>query len=78
MTVEGFKAAVEERLKYKLAPAKAYKFERNVDDFGWQTGYDGKKHFTCFIENGRVQDEPGKDFRTGLREIAKIHTGVFR
>jgi sulfite reductase (NADPH) hemoprotein beta-component len=25
-----------------------------------------------------VQDEPGKDFKTGLREIAKIHKGRFR
>ncbi|KAI0305922.1 sulfite reductase subunit beta [Multifurca ochricompacta] len=50
----------------------------NIDDFGWQTGEDGKHHFTCFIENGRVQDEPGRDFKTALREIAKIHKGEFR
>jgi hypothetical protein len=31
-----------------------------------------------FIENGRVQDEPGHDFKKGLREIAKIHKGTFR
>jgi len=31
-----------------------------------------------FIENGRVQDEPGKAFKTGLREIATIHKGAFR
>lgn len=78
MTVEGFKAAVEERLGYKLAAEKPYEFTRNIDDFGWQTGYDGKKHFTCFIENGRVEDEPEKQFKTGLREIAKVHKGVFR
>lgn len=72
MTPAGFKAAVEERLKYTFEPERPYKFESNVDQFGWQTGYDGKKHFTCFIENGRVQDEPGKPFRTGLREIAKF------
>lgn len=81
MTPAGFKAATEELLKYKFEPEKPYKFESNVDQFGWQTGYDGKKHFTCFIENGRVQDEPGKPFRTGLREIAKVlkeEGGVFR
>lgn len=72
MTPAGFKAATEELLKYKFEPERPYKFESNVDTFGWQTGYDGKKHFTCFIENGRVQDEPGKPFRTGLREIAKL------
>jgi sulfite reductase (NADPH) hemoprotein beta-component len=31
-----------------------------------------------FIENGRVKDEPGLPFKTGLREIAKVHKGVFR
>jgi sulfite reductase (NADPH) hemoprotein beta-component len=31
-----------------------------------------------FIENGRVQDEPGREFKTGLREIAKVHKGTFR
>lgn len=78
MSVEGFKKAVEDRLGYKLAPERAYKFERNVDQFGWQTGWDGKKHFTCFIENGRVEDTPTKQFKTGLREVAKAHKGVFR
>jgi sulfite reductase (NADPH) hemoprotein beta-component len=29
-------------------------------------------------QNGRVQDEPGKPFKTCLREIAQIHKGVFR
>ena len=33
---------------------------------------------SLYIENGRVQDEPGRDFKQGLREIAKIHKGAFR
>jgi sulfite reductase (NADPH) hemoprotein beta-component len=78
MSVEGFKKAVEDRLGWKLAPERAYKFERNVDQFGWQTGWDGRKHFTCFIENGRVEDTPSKQFKTGLLEVAKAHKGVFR
>jgi sulfite reductase (NADPH) hemoprotein beta-component len=73
-----FKAEVEKRLSYRLAPARPYFFDRNVDDFGWATGEDGKHHFTMFIENGRIQDEPGYDFKTGLREIAKVHKGTFR
>ena len=77
MTPQGFKAAVEDLLKYKLADQRPYEFKKNIDDFGWQTGVDGKKHFTCFIENGRVEDAPGKEFKTALREIAKIHKGDF-
>lgn len=81
MTPAGFKAATEKLLGYQFEAERPYKFESNVDTFGWQTGHDGKKHFTCFIENGRVQDEPGKPFRTGLREIGKVLKeggGVYR
>ncbi|KAI0666765.1 sulfite reductase subunit beta [Trametes maxima] len=78
MGLDAFTAEVERRLGYALAPARAYTFDRNVDDFGWVTGEDGRHHFTCFIENGRIQDEPGRDFKTGLREIAKVHRGTFR
>ncbi|KAL0580592.1 Sulfite reductase [NADPH] subunit beta [Marasmius crinis-equi] len=78
MGLDVFKAEVEKRLGHKLEPARSYTFDRNVDDFGWVTGENGKHHFTMFIENGRIQDEPGKNFKSGLREIAKIHTGNFR
>ncbi|KZT27745.1 sulphite reductase hemo protein, beta subunit [Neolentinus lepideus HHB14362 ss-1] len=78
MGLDVFKDEVEKLLGYKLAPARPYSFDRNIDDFGWATGEDGKHHFTLFIENGRIQDEPNRDFKTGLREIAKIHKGTFR
>ncbi|KAF5355312.1 hypothetical protein D9758_006016 [Tetrapyrgos nigripes] len=78
MGLDVFKAEVEKRLGYPLQPARPYTFDRNIDDFGWAVGENGNHHFTMFIENGRIQDEPGKDFKTGLREIAKFHTGQFR
>ena len=78
MGLDVFKAEVEKRLGYQLQPARPFSFDRNVDDFGWIRGDDGKYHFSCFIENGRVQDEPGRDFKTGIREIAKVHRGTFR
>jgi sulfite reductase (NADPH) hemoprotein beta-component len=78
MGLEAYKAEVETRLGYALQPARPYTFNRNVDDYGWSTGQDKKHHFTMFIENGRIQDEPDRDFKTGLREIAKIHKGTFR
>lgn len=76
--LEVFKTEVESRLGYKLAPARPYIFDRNIDDFGWTVGDNGKHHVTLFIENGRIQDEPDRDFKIGLREIAKIHKGTFR
>jgi len=78
MGLSVFKAEVEKRLGYNLSPARPYYFDRNVDDFGWATGKDGRHHFTMFIENGRIQDELSHDFKTGLREIAKVHKGTFR
>jgi sulfite reductase (NADPH) hemoprotein beta-component len=78
MGLDTFKAEVESLLGYSLAPARPFTFDRNVDDFGWSTGEDGRHHVMLFIENGRIQDEPGRDFKTGLREIAKIHKGTIR
>ena len=78
MGIDNFKAEVEKRLGYKFQPAKQFEFTSNVDQFGWQTGEDGRKHFTAFNENGRVQDEPGKPFKTAMKEIAKVHKGTFR
>jgi len=78
MGLEAYKAEVEKRLGYALQPARPYKFDRNVDDYGWSTGQDGKHYFTMFIENGRIQDEPGREYKSGLREIAKVHKGTFR
>jgi dissimilatory sulfite reductase (desulfoviridin) alpha/beta subunit len=73
-----FVEEVEKRFGKKLPPPRPFKFVDNIDHFGWAKGHDGKHHFTMFIENGRVQDEPGLSFKTGLREIAKVHKGVFR
>lgn len=80
--LEWFKNQVEERLGWKLAPVREFKFETNTDRYGWERGQDGMNHFTMFIENGRVQNEPGFAMKTGLRELAdyfeKNHIGEFR
>jgi len=78
MGLDAFKAEVEKRLGWSLQPSRPFTFTANVDKFGWHTGYNGKHHFTMFIENGRVEDVPGKEFKTGLAEIAKVHKGRFR
>lgn len=78
MGLATFKSEVEKLLGYQLQPARPYSFDRNIDDFGWATGEDGRHHFTLFIENGRVQNEADLEFKTGLREIALVHKGTFR
>ncbi|MEK8127269.1 assimilatory sulfite reductase (NADPH) hemoprotein subunit [Paenibacillus filicis] len=66
------------RLGWQLEDARPYHFEHHGDRYGWVKGSNGKWHFTLFIENGRVKDEGDYQLMTGLREIAKIHTGDFR
>jgi len=78
MGLETFKGEVEKLLGWSLGPPRPFTFDRNIDDFGWSQGENGKHNFMMFIENGRVQDEPAHDFKSALREIAKVHKGTFR
>lgn len=75
---DNFRTELERRLGYKLQPAKEFHFDANTDEYGWRKDYRGKWHCTLWLENGRVIDEPGLPFRTGLRELAKFHKGTFR
>lgn len=69
---------LQERLGWKLEKARDYHFEHNGDRYGWIKGSDGKWHFTLFIQNGRIKDLDHYQLMTGIREIAKVHTGEFR
>ena len=75
--VDWFKAELENRLGFALAPARPFAFERNTDAFGWHQGADGRWHYTLFVENGRIADRGPRRLRTGLREIARVHRGLF-
>ncbi|MBU6326543.1 MAG: NADPH-dependent assimilatory sulfite reductase hemoprotein subunit [Verrucomicrobia bacterium] len=76
--VDWFLGKVNEYLGWDLAPVRAFQFDNNGDRYGWVTDPAGNSHLTLFIEGGRVIDRPGQPMRTGLKEIAKIHTGDFR
>ncbi len=76
--LETVKEELENRLGWSLEEAKSYHFDHNGDRYGWVKGVQGKWHFTLFIQNGRVADFNEYKLMTGLREIAKIHTGEFR
>jgi sulfite reductase (NADPH) hemoprotein beta-component len=75
--LETVKAELEHRLGWTLDEAKPYHFDHNGDRYGWVKGVKGKWHLTLFIEGGRVADFDDYKLKTGLREIAKIHTGDF-
>jgi sulfite reductase (NADPH) hemoprotein beta-component len=78
MGVDVFRGKVEELWGQKFEKERPFKFESNIDTFGWQRDELGMNHFTFFIENGRIEDTPTFQMKTGLREIAKVHKGEFR
>lgn len=76
--MDWFKEELERRLGWEIGEAKPYSFKRTGDEYGWIKGDNGKWHFTLFVQNGRIKDFEEYQLKTGLREIAKVHTGVFR
>lgn len=72
------KTELENRLGWELEEARAFQFDHNGDRYGWVKGVRGKWHFTLFVQGGRVGDFDDYQLKTGLREIAKVHTGDFR
>jgi sulfite reductase (NADPH) hemoprotein beta-component len=78
MGIDVFRGKVEELWGQKFADPKPFKFESNIDTFGWQKDENGLSHFTFFIENGRIEDTADFPMKTGLIEIAKVHKGEFR
>ena len=76
--VDVFRSKVEELWGKKFAEPKPFKFESNIDTFGWQKDENGLNHFTFFIENGRIEDTSDFPMKTGLIEIAKVVKGEFR
>jgi len=78
MGLDAFRTEVEKLIGYELGAVRPYHFEDNGDRFGWIEDHTGNWHFTLFVENGRVYDTPAYRLLTGLREIAKVHTGDFR
>jgi sulfite reductase (NADPH) hemoprotein beta-component len=78
MGVDVFRGKVEEIWGRKFEKPRPFKFQSNIDTFGWQKDENGLNHFTFFIENGRVEDTAEFPMKTGLREIAKVLKGEFR
>ena len=76
--LDTFKAELESRVGFALQAARAYRFEHNGDRYGWVEGHDGHWHLTLHIESGRLADVGTHRWLSGLRELAKVHTGDFR
>ncbi len=76
--IDWFINELTDRLGWKLESARPYHFDHNGDRYGWVKSSNEDWHLTLFIQNGRIKDENDYLLMTGLREIAKVHTGDFR
>ena len=75
--IDWFRAQVEERLGWRLAPTRPFAFTRTGDRLGWAEDAAKNGHFTLYVENGRVIDRNGVTLRSGLAAIARVHQGAF-
>ena len=78
MGIDAFREEVEKLCQFKLGSPREFHFEDNGDRYGWIKDHRGHWHFTLYVENGRVYDTKEYPLLSGLRAIAKIHTGDFR
>ncbi len=69
--IAAFRAEVEKRLGFALAPPRPFTFARTSDTIGWHQTPDKKWHLTLFVEAGRLKDRPGVTARSAIREIAE-------
>ncbi len=76
--LDWFVGELHERLGWELAPARPFHFDSNGDRYGWNKNKNGKWNFTIYVNSGRIIDTEESKLMTGLREIAKIHSGDFR
>jgi sulfite reductase (NADPH) hemoprotein beta-component len=76
--IDWFKTELQNRLGWQLEGVRPYQFQNNGDRYGWLKGSNGKWNLTLLIQSGRIEDQEGNPQMTGLREIAKVHTGDFR
>jgi sulfite reductase (NADPH) hemoprotein beta-component len=75
--VEWFRNELEQRLVFKLQPARPFKFTRQGDTFGWHEQLDGNYFLGLFVECGRIKDTEKVRQKTALRKIVeKFHTEI--
>jgi sulfite reductase (NADPH) hemoprotein beta-component len=76
--VDWFRAELEQRAGFKLAPARPFEFTRQGDPFGWHPQADGRWFLGLFVETGRIKDTEARRLKTALREIAEQYQPQFR
>ncbi len=65
--IEWFRGELEERIGFKLQPARGFVFERQGDQFGWAEQADNRLYLGLFVESGRIKDHGSYRLKTALR-----------
>lgn len=68
-----FVAELEQRLGWRLAPARGAQFSHGGDPVGWVGDAAGGWHRFLFVENGRIEGA----LRAALGDVARAHAGRF-
>ncbi|MDB6016253.1 MAG: nitrite and sulphite reductase 4Fe-4S region [Pedosphaera sp.] len=75
--VEWFRNELNERLGFKLAPARPFEFTKQGDLFGWHQQFDGNHFLGLYVETGRIKDTDKYQLKTALRKIVEqFHTEI--
>src|ERR1700694_1509010 len=66
-----FRDRVQERVDFKLLPARPLSWTPVDDHLGWHRQADGRLYYGLFVENGRIKDEGAFRLRTALRLLVE-------
>jgi len=69
--VEWFRKELEQRLGFKLAPAKPFKFTKQGDTFGWRQQLNGNHFLGLHVESGRIKDTEQVKLKSALQKIVE-------
>jgi sulfite reductase (NADPH) hemoprotein beta-component len=69
--VDWFRAEVEQRIGFKLEPARSFEFTKQGDLFGWHKQLDQNSFLGLYVETGRIKDTESFQLKTALRKIAE-------
>lgn len=69
--VPRFKAEMERRLGYELAPARPLPGLDVDDHLGWHPQGDGRWFLGVCVENGRIRDSDGMQMKTAFRRLVQ-------
>jgi sulfite reductase (ferredoxin) len=67
--VDAFRAEMERRLGWQIAPPRPLQWQGNPDHLGWNQQHDGRWFLGLWIENGRIADRDDMQRRTAFREL---------